>query len=46
MEGGDNVIRSQGNIKKPPQDWLRLCSEFDYSVQHEAASTIKSSATA
>lgn len=23
-EGGDNVIRSQGNIKKPPHVWLRL----------------------
>lgn len=41
---GDNVIRKQGNIKKPPRCWLCLLWEFDYSGQYQSAGAIKSSA--
>lgn len=45
-EEGGNVIRSWGNIKKPPQGWLCLGSEFDYGGQDKSASPINSSALA
>lgn len=44
-EEGDNVIRSQGNVKKLPQGWLCLRCESDYSGQHKSVSATKSAAT-